>query len=408
MHASENNSKVIRIASALLARRSAVQTITLVMFVVVFASLSISAPIYEWDLIPYIANASHVVSGLPMEALHAPIYENLKQSIPSDSYEKLIGTPTRLVLSQNPEAFRQTTEFFYDSRVVYTYINAAFIKLGFNPIFVIYTFSVVCAVISALLLSRLIPVKAPLGMYFVLPFIALSCGLLTVARIATPDSLATLTTITLYFLLIRNRVMLLLFLLPLTIFIRTDLIVLTGLFFAYFFFTNRVSKVAVAASALATVSAYLLLCYVIVEHDAWSALIGYNFGEKPTHPGEYIFTVTLGGYLSYIKEGLVSFSYNPIFFVFCMFAVTGIVQFSSRFFFNRNQTKVSLQHADILFLLVSCAAFLGLHFLMFPVTWTRFFAAQYSLVAVVVVWTTLAILAERNYSTRESMDLLKP
>jgi len=90
-----------------------------------------------------------------------------------------------------------------------------------------------------------------------------------------------------------------------------------------------------------------------------------------------------------------------------MLAVTGIVQFSSRFFFNHDDTKVSLQHADILFLLVSCAAFLGLHFMLFPVTWTRFFAAQYSLVAVVVVWTTLAILAERNYSTRESMDLLK-
>jgi len=310
-------------------------------------------------------------------------------------------------LSQDPEAFRQTTAFFYDYRVVYTYINAAFIKLGFNPITVIYTLSVVYAVISALLLSRLIPVRAPLGMYFVLPFIALSCGLFTVARLATPDALATLTTITLYFLLLRNRVTLLLILLPLTIFIRTDLIILTGLFFAYFFFTNRISKLAVVASALATLGTYLILNYVIVEHDAWSSLIGYNFGDKPTRPADYVFDVTIAGYFSYIMKGLVSFSYNPIFFVFCMLAITGIVQFSSRFFFNRDDSKVSLQHADILFLLVSCIAFLGLHFMLFPVTWTRFFAAQYSLVAVVVIWTTLAILAERNYSTRESMDLLR-
>jgi len=383
-----------------------IQTVTMVLFIAIFASLAMASPIYEWDLIPYMANALHVVTGTPTEALQTSIYENLKQTIPPDSYAKLIGSPTRLVLSQDPEAFRQTTAFFYDSRVVYTYINAVFIKLGFNPIFVIYTFSVVCAVISALLLSHLIPVRAPLGLYFVLPFIALSCGLLTVARIATPDSLATLTTIALYFLLIRNRVPLLLILLPLTIFIRSDLIVLTGLFFAYFFFTNRISKIAVVASACATAGMYLLLNYVIVDHDAWSSLIGYNFGEKPTHPADYNFTVTLSGYFSYIMKGLVSFSYNPIFFVFCMLAVTGIVQFSSRFFFNHGNTKVSLQHADILFLLVSCAAFLGLHFLLFPVTWTRFFAAQYSLVAVVVVWTTLAILAERNYSTRESMDLL--
>ncbi len=407
MHVSDNHSIVIKFTRSLLEQRSAVQTIVMVAFVLIFASLTISAPIYEWDLLPYMANALHIVSGQPVEALHAPIYENLKQSIPPDSYEKLIGSPTRLILSQDPEAFRQTAAFFYDSRIIYTYINATFIKLGFNPIFVIYTFSVVCAIISSLLLIRLIPVRAPLGMYFVLPFIALSCGLLTVARIATPDSLATLTTITLYFLLFRNRVLLLLFLLPLIVFIRSDLILLTGLFFAYFFFTNRISKVAILASALATVIAYLFLNHVIIEHDAWSSLIGYNFGEKPTHPAEYEFTVTLSGYFSYIMKGLVSFSYNPIFFVFCMFAVTGIVQFSSRFFFSHGRTKVSLQHADILFLLVSCAAFLGLHFLLFPVTWTRFFAAQYSMVAVVVVWTTLAILAERNYSTRDSMDLFK-
>ncbi len=407
MQASDNNSIVLQLTKTLRAHRSAVQTATMVIFILIFTSLSMSAPIYEWDLLPYMANALHIVSGQSTDALHAPIYENLMQSIPPDSYEKLVGSPTRMVLSQDPEAFRQTAAFFYDSRVIYTYINAAFIKLGFNPISVIYTFSVVCAVISSLLLSRLVPVRAPLGVYFVLPFIALSCGLLTVARIATPDSLATLTTITLYFLLIRNRVLLLLFLLPMTIFVRSDLIILTGLFFAYFFFTNRISKFAVVASAIATVAAYLVLNYVIIEHDAWSSLIGYNFGDKPTHPAEYEFTVTISGYFSYIMEGLVSFSYNPIFFVFCMFAVTGIVQYSSRFFFTHGRTKVSLQHIDILFLLVSCAAFLGLHFLLFPVTWTRFFAAQYSLVAVVVVWTTLAILAERNYSTRDSMDLLK-
>ena len=377
------------------------------MFILVFSSLSMSSPVYEWDLIPYMANALHLVSGQPTETLHASIYENLKQSIPPDSYDKLIGSPTRLVLSQDSEAFRQTAAFFYDSRVVYTYINATFIKLGFDPISAIYILSVICAVFSSLLLSRLVPVKAPLGMYFVLPFIALSCGLLTVARIATPDSLATLTTITLYFLLIRNRVLLLLFLLPLTIFIRSDLIILAGLFFAYFFFTNRISKVAVVASAFTTFIAYLILNHIIIEYDAWSSLIGYNFAEKPTHPAEYEFTVTPSGYFSYIIKGLASLSYNPIFFVFCTFAVTGIVQFSSRFFFASGRTKISLQHADILFLLVSSAAFLALHFMLFPVTWTRFFAAQYSLVAVVVVWTTLAILAERNYSTRDSMDLLK-
>jgi len=406
MNELQNNSMLVKFVNTLLNRREVIQTTIMILFVVLFAILALSSPTYEWDLIPYIANASHIVSGIPTEALQAPIYENLKQTVPPDSYEALIGSPTRLVLSQDPEAFRQTVAFFYDSRIIYTYINAAIIKTGINPVTGVYAFSVVCAILSILMLHQLVPVRTPLGMCLVLPFIALSCGLFTVGRLATPDALATLTTITLYFLLLRNRVMLLLFVLPLTVFIRSDLIVLTGLFFAYFFFTNRISKFAVVASGLATVAAYLILNYAIIEHDAWSSLIGYNFGEKPTHPAEYVFEVTLAGYISYVVEGLLSFSYTPIFFVFCMLAVTGILQFSSRFFFNPDDTKVSLQHADILFLLVSCVAFLGLHFLLFPVTWTRFFAAQYSLVAVVVVWTTLAIMTERNQTTRESMDLL--
>ena len=61
---------------------------------------------------------------------------------------------------------------------------------------------------------------------------------------------------------------------------------------------------------------------------------------------------------------------------------------------------------DLMFLLVSCVAYVAVHFLMFPVTWIRFFAAQYSLVTVVVLWATLAILAERNYSDRSEVNLL--
>jgi len=401
-------SMMTRVVKAIMANRELIQTITMASFVILFSVFAVSMPNYEWDLLPYIANATNLLTGTPVEALHGPIYENLKQSIPPDSYAEMTGSPSRLVLSQDPEAFRQTTAFFYDARIVYIHLLAGLIKLGLNPVTAAYVLSTACSVGSIVLLSKLIPVKAPLSLSFAIPFIALSCGLMTVARMATPDSLATLVTIALYFLLIRNRVALLLILLPLTIFIRSDLIVLTGLFYLYFFITNRISKIAIIGSAVATVAAYLVLNNFIIEADAWSSLIGYNFGDKPTHPQEYVFEVTLSGYFSYLLQGLQSFSYTPIFFVFCMLAVTGIAQFSSSYFYAKDSSEVSVQHGDILFLLVSCVAYYVLHFLLFPMTWTRFFAAQYSLVAVVVIWATMAILAERNNSTRDNMGLLDP
>jgi len=402
------NSDPQGLIKGLLGKRTWVARIVIATFVVLFTLIALSAPNYEWDLLAYLANATQLTNAQPIESLHNTVYETIQTSVPPEEYAKLIGSPTRLVLSQDPEAFRQTIEFFYDSRVVYTSLLATVFSLGVDPVFSIFLISTLCAVVSILLLGHLIPVSRPIGVCFVLPFIALSCGLLDVARLATPDSLAAMTTIAMYFLLLRNRVYAILILLPLMIFIRTDLIILAGLFFGYLFFSHRISKVAIIASGLATVAAYLLLNHVIVEGDPWSSLIGYNYADKPTHPAEYVYAISASDYFSYVAVGLRSFSYNPIFFIFCMLTVIGIVLFSSRFIYSTTKTRVSQRHSDLLFLLISCMLYLVLHFILFPVTWIRFFAAQYSLVAIVVTWSTLSILAERNYSSREDMDIMNP
>jgi len=77
-----------------------------------------------------------------------------------------------------------------------------------------------------------------------------------------------------------------------------------------------------------------------------------------------------------------------------------------RFYFDKTNSKTSHLHLDLLFILVSGLLYFIVHFLFFPVTWLRFFVAQYSLAAVVVLWTSLSIMAERNYSGRTNVDLL--
>lgn len=393
---------IIRLA----AKRSYVRTAVLSSFCLLFTYLSLSEPDIEWDIVPYVANATQYLYDQPIEELHQSIYRDMRESISADDFANLTGSPSRAVLSKDPEAFKQTIKFFYDARIVYTGILAGFIKIGVNPFFATYFISAICAILSILLLSRLIPIQLPMGLCFALPFIALSCGILNVSRLASPDALATLVTIVLYWLLIRNRLYMLLLLLPLIIFVRTDLILLAALFVAYLLLVSRVPRFLVAVSGLSTIAAYLILNYVIVDSDPWSSLIGYNFGEKPTHPAEYSFQITVSDYTSFIVQGLKSFSYNPMFFMFCALSITGVFLFSSRFFYNPARKPVSQQHLDLLFLHVSSVTYIGLHFLMFPVTWTRFFAAQYSLVTVVVIWATLSILAERNYSDRTEVDIL--
>jgi len=395
-----------RLGSALQRKRTLIQSGVLLVFLGLFGSLALWEPDLDWDMLAYVANASQLVDEKPINELHSSVYENLKNTVPDEAYQQLIGTPSRAVLSEDPEAFRQTIAFFYDTRVVYTGLLAGLITLGVEPFFGSYLISVICAIASILLLARLLPIRFPFAMCLALPCIAMSCGLFTVARISSPDALATLTTIVLYWMLIRNWKLLLLLLMPLCVFIRTDLIVLLALFYAYFLLNNRYPKILVFVSGFATLAMYWVLNHMIVEGDPWTSLIGYKYGEKPTHPEEFSFSISISDYMYYLFLGAKTASYTPMLFIFGAISVAGISLFSSRFFYNSTGKPVTQQHADVLFLLVSNVIYVVLHFLLFPVLWVRFFAAQYSLAAVVLIWMTLYLMAARNYSNREDVDLI--
>jgi len=400
----ENTTKyqtlAIQLVKAFLSHRNVFIAILMATLIVTFAALAISSPNIEWDILPYLANATQQAFNIEsIEQLHTDVYRTAQSSLQPAAFDKLVDSTMRIAWHQDHEEFHQMMHFFYDTRIVYIGILSLLLKTGLNPIASILYFSVACSIGSILILSRLVPVKVPLGLYFALPFIILSFGVLDVARLATPDAFATLTTISLYALLLRNKIGLLLILLPLVVFVRTDLILLVGLFLAYFFFLRNVSKLAAVLSGVATLGAYYLINAYLVDADPWSSLIGFNYAEEHAYRTGYVYDVTFYIYLDYIKRGVLSFSYNPIGIVFLGLAVTGITTYISQFFVGTSNYRTSQLHCDLLFLLISCVIYLFAHFLLFPVTWTRFFAAQYSLVAVVVVWTTLAILAERNYST---------
>lgn len=386
--------------------RSHLHKLILGLFAILFTYLSLSEPALNWDMLPYVANALQYIGDQPIEQLHQSIYQNLEAQVSAAEFATFTNTPSREVIAQDPEAFRQTIAFFYDARLVYTGILAGMIKLGVDPFFATYLISTICAILSVFLLANLIPKQLPIGLCFALPFIALACGILNVARLSTPDALATLVTIGLYWLLVRNRITWLLAAFPLIIFVRTDLILLMPLFLIYLWALSRAPRIQIVLSAVLTIAAYLTLNHFIVDGDPWSSLIGYNYGVKPTHPDTYSFHIAPSDYLSFVITGLKSFSYNPMFFMYCALSITGIFLFASRFFFGSDKQAASSLNFDLLFLLVSCVIYIVVHFLLFPVTWIRFFAAQYSLVAVIVLWATLSILAERNYSDRSNNDLL--
>lgn len=402
-----NDSTYAKLAGWLYRNRETLIVLLMSLFIISLSSLTITKPVYEWDLLAYMGNAMRVAQNVSPSELHATVYQAIIAGVPSDDYARLIDSPSRLILSKDPEAFSQTLAFFYDARIIYINIMSTLLELGLKPVFAFYFFSTLCVVLSYLLLTRLIPVTIPMGMHVVLPFIIMAFGLMYVARLATPDALAALCTIALYFLLLRNRIYWLLLLLPLLIFIRTDLILLTGLFYLYFLGSNRAHKMLILLSGVTTVAAYGVLNYFIIEADAWSALMGYNFGEKPTHPADYVFPVTPMDYLGYLWQGIFSFSYTPMVFVFIVFSISGTILLTMRYIEASGNVKMSQLHRDLLFLFLSGIAYFALHFLLFPVSWLRFFAAQYTLAATVVCWCLFSMHSAQHRDPSKGLGFLR-
>jgi len=388
----------------LLATRRTIICLTfLTAFSLLFGILALSAPFLEWDMLAYVANATVNLTELSARDIHELVYTQLQWAVPSEDYQRLIGSESRAALATNPEAFWQTSEFFYDARVIYIGLLSALMYFGVEPFFASYFISTICVIISIFLLANLLPVTLPYGVCFSLPFVVFSCGLFELARFSTPDALAALVTVAMYWSLMRNGWYLLL-LLPASVFIRTDIIILAAIFHSYLFLTARFPRVHVVASAVATVVAYLILNNYIVDGDPWSSLIGYNFGEKPIYPLDYTFTVTLRNYLAYILDGLRSFSYEPRFFMFGFMVTSGLFMFTARYFYYPNE-RLSADHQNMLFVLVSSVVYLAGHFMLFPVNWIRFFAVHYALVVVTVLWAAMILLAQLNYRIKGTEPL---
>ena len=403
-----NDSRYARIAGWLYRNRGTLIVFLMSLFIVSLSILTISKPVYEWDLLAYMANAMHAAQQMSPPDLHASVYLAAIEGVPPEDYARLVGSPSRLILSTDTEAFSQTITFFYDARVVYIQIMSIFLKLGIEPVLAFYFFSTLCVVMCYLLLTKLIPVPIPMGMHIVLPFIILAFGLMYVARLATPDALAAFCTIALYFLLLRNKIYWLLLVFPLLIFIRTDLILLAGIFCLYFLLSKRAPKALVVLSGITTIFAYVVLNNFIVEGDPWSSLMGYNFGEKPTHLIDYVFPVTPTDYLNYLIQGIFSFSYTPMVFVFIVFSISGTILLSARYVEASGNLRMSQLHKDLLFLFVSGIAYFALHFLLFPVSWLRFFTAQYTLAATVVCWCLFSMHSAQHNDKSKGLGFLKP
>ena len=354
--------------------------IYLTVFSAVFLALVLRNPFYNWDMIGYVASAVRFEVADPSE-VQRRVYGELKASVPADVYGRLTGGHERQLRATDPESFRQHLPF-YQIRVLYGAAIYATAKCGVNPFFASHLVSAVCACLAVWVVAFLFrPAEHPEYQVFV-PFVCLMFGLSSLARYSTPDAMGLLVVSACYLLLLRRNALLLV-LLPLSILVRTDLVILAFLFYVYLFAQKRFDRRALAASALATLALYVGVNR-LYGNPGWETVFYYTLVERLAYPLTDPHAVGVATYVSVLKKGLVDGLRDgmPLTYLLAV-GLASLLAWKDRGPIRRH---LGQSFPDVLFLLASGALYVAGHFVLFPAAWPRFFAAEYILATCLLVY----------------------
>ena len=336
---------------------------------------SVRDPQYNWDMIGYVASAfSYEIDDAGQ--LQRKVYTLLKQTVPEETYRDLTRGHQRQTRAYDPESLKQYLPF-YQIRVVYVLVIYVSYKLGLNPFIVSYLISAISIIMALWVLAFLFSLNASLIYLITIPMTGLIFDFHNLSNLSTPDALAVLIVFISYSLLLRKRKELLL-VLPLSALIRTDLLILVGVFYVYLFIFKDWDKKYTLLSALLSIIGY---CWVNWQFNnyGWSTVFHHTFIERQTHPGQQAIVVDLNTYYQILKRNI--FMYHPRFFLFFVSYLVAIALSMALILkhiktFNEKPNDIVI---DLLFLVSSSVIYVIMHYFLFPAPWLRFFSGHYVL-----------------------------
>jgi hypothetical protein len=166
------------------------------------------------------------------------------------------------------------------------------------------------------------------------------------------------------------------------ILIRTDLILLMPFFLAYLWVIKAFDRRLISASALSTAALYLIVNRVCGNYG-WATVFDYTMFNISTHPADYPHIVTTRSYLSALISGIMTMAKDYLFLTYLTMLFAGSVALCQKA--NWSLRDLSCRQKDMAFLCVSSASYITIHFILFPVIYSRFFSAYYGLVMALVV-----------------------
>jgi hypothetical protein len=278
----------------------------------------------------------------------------------------------RQAIHLDQSAFKEHLPFF-QIRPLYTGSIYLLYKAGIDIGFATHIVSGLAVFVGLILLYRMSASILGHPFAYAVPFFTLIFGAAHIARSSSPDGMAFLAVMLSAYLFVKDRIVLLLVSLPIMIGIRTDLILYVMPLLLVVALSKTESRKIAALTAFVSVLLYFAIG-VFSNNPGWSTIFYSTLVQTLTHPLSEHPVLSVNHYLYAIFRGLIDIPENSTFVLYCLISLYYLGALASRvkttsFFHVLRSPAASLSIVSLFFVFS--------HFVLFPVTWVRFFVGPY-------------------------------
>jgi len=333
-------------------------------------------PLYNWDIIPYIASAKALGSNDPI-LVHSFTYTEIDKSAGTRKYASSSAqedSSFRALMRSDYSAFSDLL-LFYKIRVVYNLAVYSLLSVGIAPVFATHFISAVSIFLATWMLFLIGRHSFSIPLQFVILPLVLGLGAYKLARLSTPDALAFLLVLAIIYCFLKEHPAIY-FLFPLLVAVRTDLLLLVVLLGLSLLFLKTPGIFATLVSLVISVSIFFLLEWVY-SYPGWKAVFYFTFCDKSalTTPPEFGPDL----YFPVFYEGIRSVLKSPQFFFFL--AIIGLALFFSTYKLKGILVASKLKSKSVILLLTAIIYFI-IRMIVFPLAETRFLVIPYTIAAI--------------------------
>ncbi|MGI9250103.1 MAG: hypothetical protein ACR2PR_02750 [Pseudohongiellaceae bacterium] len=315
-------------------------------------------PNYNWDMIGYVASAYNYL-GMEGQELHEKTYADVQSATDETEFAKLTAQDDdyRRTLYSDPEALAQ--QVHYKTRLIYVSLTILISFLVGTMSAATWIISAIAGAITLILLSQLI-IRERLTLFLLFPIILAAAGLRELARLSTPDMLATMLAVIIVCVGLRTPRLAIL-LLPLIPAIRPDFIILVPLF-AWVLYSREHRTQTI----IAVIAAALIYFTINSFFNNYGYLRTFNFAvihNAHPYPANIQLSPDLNDYIRPYMSGIRE--------LFSTWKIAIIPLGTALAIFGGKFQRKSLEGFT-----VAAAVFVVPHFLLFPVGhWRYYFIA---------------------------------